>query len=161
VGTLSYKLVGLCVLFIQITGCNQTVVPTPASIAPATSSALPALTDTPYIPETPESNPYTDEQAESFLDGLPSVESQIELKDPPIMDNYKRNTLILDALGIDLGRLRKRGLQVGNCIDVYVYELSLSYDLVVDNNACGPGGVSIGKKRQCEDLRRVGIYCLS
>jgi hypothetical protein len=56
---------------------------------------------------------------------------------------------LLEALTIITPRLKIIGRQIGNCYDMAIYDLSHSYILFVDNNACYTPRVSIERKAPC------------
>ena len=71
---------------------------------------------------------YTDDQVASFLERYPALAS------PPFQENPPED--VLERLQIDLTQLTVLDIYIGDCPTLTVYDLSPSYKLVVDHNAC-------------------------
>ena len=95
-------------------------------------------TPAPTLTATEGTFRYTDAQAEAFVQRLTGLRQTPQPGTPP--------DPILRKLGIDTSQLTVLTRTVGNCFDVTVYDLSVSYQLVVDDNACFGGKVSIEKR---------------
>ena len=109
--------------------------------AKTSTSAVPSATTTPSV------DYFTDGEAESFGKRLASIGA--------IHASTDLRTLILDSVGVDILRLRRITGIIGNCISIDYYELSPSYELVVDTNACYEGGVAVVKKGSERSSRLV------
>ena len=81
--------------------------------------------------------PYTDREVEAFIERFPAL-SEFDDDRPP--------EDVLQRLGIDITALKAGARGVGGCICFAVYELSPSYELVVDDNACSGHNVYIRSK---------------
>jgi len=87
-----------------------------------------ATTPTPLSSSYPQHILYTDAQVETFLQRYPDLASSPFQNDPP--------EDVLERLEIDLDRLKVLDFLVGDCPTLTVYDLSPSYELVVDHNPC-------------------------
>jgi hypothetical protein len=81
---------------------------------------------------------YTDAEAEAIANRLPSLEEQFRKHIP--------SETMLHGVGIDPTHLKSIDGYAGNCLNVIVYELSKSYQLLVDNNLCEADRVLVEKK---------------
>ena len=85
--------------------------------------------------EKPSRGLYTDREVETFIERYPRLAGSYD-GDPVPED-------VLQRLEIDVAALHVIDSYIGNCPTLTVYELSPSYDLVVDDNACFGYQVSI------------------
>jgi hypothetical protein len=83
---------------------------------------------------------YTDAEAQGFAQRLVNMGFGEQLHQRGILADA-----VLQQAGIDKQRLRFLGNDVGNCFDVAKYDLSLHYQLWIDNNACFGFGIWIVK----------------
>jgi hypothetical protein len=71
---------------------------------------------------------YTDREVETFIERFPQLGN-------PINGNPEPED-ILQRLEIEINALQVIDIYIGDCPTLTVYELSPSYELVVDENAC-------------------------
>ena len=83
-------------------------------------------------------NLYSDEAVETFVERFPSLQS--EYNEVPTPED------ILQQLEIDINALESSDRYIGDCLDIVVYTLSPSYDLVVDDNACSGFNVYVRRR---------------
>ena len=84
---------------------------------------------------------YTDAQAQVFAQRLGNVGFGGQQHQPGASAD-----VVLHQVGIDKQRLRSLGQNVGNCVDITLYDLSPQYQLWIDNNMCFGLGIQIMKK---------------
>jgi hypothetical protein len=96
---------------------------------------------------TPSVDYFTDREAELFIWRLVWIGAT--------QPGTDLRALVLDSVGVDILRLRRITGIIGNCISIDYYELSPSYELVVDTNACYEGGVAIVRKGSERSSRSV------
>lgn len=78
--------------------------------------------------EQPSRGLYTDQEVETFIEKFPGLANALN------GDPVPRN--VLERLAIDIAALQIIDITIGGCITLTEYELSSSYDLLVDDNAC-------------------------
>jgi len=115
---------------------KPTFVSTNASPPQLTSIAT--LTAAPTIEAQSAFIILTDEEAEAISNRLPPLDTQLQ-KHIPLA------TLLQDA-GINTARLRVIDRYIGNCLDTTTYQLSKSYVLITDDNACFGARVIVATK---------------
>jgi hypothetical protein len=81
---------------------------------------------------------YADREVDAFIELYPALALEYAEERPP--------EDVLDRLEIDTAGLKVIDRYVGDCLDFVVYELSPSYELVVDDNACFGFRVAIRRK---------------
>lgn len=115
---------------------KPTFVSTNASMPQLTSIAT--RTAAPTVEEQSTFVILTDEEAQAISNRLPPLDTQLQ-KHIPLP------TLLQDA-GINTARLRVIDRYIGNCLDTVTYELSKSYVLIIDDNACFGARVIVTNK---------------
>lgn len=111
--------------------------PTSLSSSTATPAiAVPTVAVT--VIEHPDTFLFTDEEAKAISTRLPSVDTQSQQRIP-------LESLLRDA-GINIARLRVVDRYIGNCLNTVTYELSKSYVLIIDDNACFGTRVFVANK---------------
>jgi len=93
--------------------------------------------ETPPAPKATMSFPYSDQQALVLARRLRIL---------PTPTKATPSTSVLEQIGINVQNLTVLTRDVGNCTDLTVYDLSPSYELKVDNNACFGVSVNVEKK---------------
>ncbi len=121
-------LVALFMLVLQ--GCSQA----------HTEKLMPGVTES---PERVKIKKYTDEEVQALIQRFPFVSTPSYGTESP--DD------LLERLGIDPATLRVLEHNVGDCYDALVYDLSPSYWLIVDRNACFGTSIWIRMKFESSD----------
>jgi len=113
---------------------KPTFVSTNAS--PPQRTSIATLTAAPTVEEQSTFVILTDEEAQAISNRLPPLDLQ---KHIPLA------TLLQEA-GINTARLRVIDRYIGNCLDTVTYQLSKSYVLIIDDNACFGARVVVANK---------------
>ncbi len=108
----------------------------------SSSTATPAIA-VPTVTLTAIEHPDTfillaDEEAKAISNRLPGLDTQSQQRIP-------LESLLRDA-GINVARLRVVDRYIGNCLNTVTYELSKSYVLIIDDNACFGTRVFVANK---------------
>lgn len=103
-----------------------------------------SVLQTVLAPDEPTRQAYqfTDEQAQAFARRLESLST-----DDGTIQRGASAEALLREIGLDPTGLLVVERHIGDCIDITVYDLSASYELLVDNNACSGLRLAITSKQ--------------